>query len=118
MDVALELGLELPGVVESTHYGAPALKLAGHMLACTPVNKSAEPNSLVLAIDLEQRTALLRAHPTQFYITDHYAPHPVVLIRLSKINRVELRRTLRLGWEFVSSGLAGAGAKRRPRRAI
>ena len=103
-DCVLELGLELAGVEQGSYYGAPALKLNGQMLACTPVNKSAEINSAAVAIGFEQRTELLAKHSLLYYVTEHYAPHPVMLVRLSRISRAELRKTLRLSWEFVGSG--------------
>jgi hypothetical protein len=76
------------------------------MLASTPVNKSAEVNSVAVAIDLEHRAALLRKHPARYYIREHYASHPMMLIRLSRISRAELKRTLRLAWDFVSTDRA------------
>ena len=98
-----EVGLKLPDVKESPYYGARALKLRGQMVACTPVNKSAEVNSVVVAMSIERRAALLKKSPMIYYITDHYAPHPTMLIRLSKISRAELDRTLRMAWEFAAS---------------
>jgi hypothetical protein len=112
-DSVIELGLKLPNVTESRYYGARALKVNGNMLACTPVHRSAETNCAVVAMDIERRTTLLRAHPSYYYTTDHYAPHPTVLIRLSAISRIELERTLRAAWEYVSSESA---APKRPRR--
>jgi hypothetical protein len=103
IDSVIELGLKLPGVHESPYYGVWALKLNGRMLACTPVNKSAEINSAVVAMGFEQRGALLKNHPLFYYITDHYAPHPSVLIRLSRMSRADLKRTLRMAWDFLSS---------------
>ena len=100
-DTVRELGLALPDVVDGTAYGAPALKLSGKLLACIPANKSAEPNSIVVHIDPEQRAELLREHPDVYYITDHYAPHPTVLVRLSKITRTDLRELLRDARRFV-----------------
>jgi hypothetical protein len=93
----------MPGVVEDTAYGAPALKLGGKLVACIPVNKSAEANSLAVRIDLEHRAELLRQQPDIYYITDHYAPHPTVLVRLSKIARTDLQELLRDACRFVSS---------------
>jgi hypothetical protein len=110
MDSVIELGLELSGVSESPYYGVRALKLNGRMLACTPVNKSAEVNSAVVAMGFEQRAALLKKHPLLYYITDHYAPHPAMLIRLSRMSRADLERTLRMAWDFVSSEGAATGA--------
>jgi dihydrofolate reductase len=53
MDSAFEVGLKLPDVKESPYYGARALKLNGQMVACTPVNKSAEVNSVVVSRSLK-----------------------------------------------------------------
>jgi hypothetical protein len=100
-DTVRELGLALPDVVEGTAYGAPALKLSGKLLACIPTNKSAEPNSIVVHIDPEQSAELLREHPDIYYITDHYAQHATVLVRLSKITRTDLRELLRDARRFV-----------------
>src|ERR1700733_3900081 len=100
-DTVRELGLALPDVVDGTAYGAPALKLSGKLLACIPASKSAEPNSIVVHIDPEQRAELLREHPDIYYLTDHYAPHPTVLVRLSKITRTDLRELLRDARRFV-----------------
>jgi hypothetical protein len=47
-DAVREFGLALPGVVKSTIYGAPSLKVHNKLLACVPVNKSAEPNCAVI----------------------------------------------------------------------
>jgi hypothetical protein len=96
-----ELGLALPDVVDGTAYGAPALKLDGKLLACIPTNKSAEPNCIVVRIDLEHRAELLRQHPDIYYITDHYAPYPTVLVRLLKITRTDLTELLRDAYRFV-----------------
>ena len=113
-DTVRTLGLSLPDVVDGTAYGAPALKLGGKLLACMPSNKSAEANSIVVRIDLEQRAELLREHPETYYITDHYAPHPTVLVRLSKISRSDLKELLRDACHFVSSSTPkSAGRKTR-----
>ena len=114
LDSVFAAGLKLPDVTESPYYGARALKLKGKMVACTPVNNSAEVNSIVVAMSLERRAALLKKSPSIYYITDHYAPHPSMLIRLSKISRAELERTLRMAREFAASQVA---APRSPRKA-
>jgi len=44
-------------------YASPALKVCGRLLACVPVNKSAEPGSLAVALDPEHRSALLEEAP-------------------------------------------------------
>jgi hypothetical protein len=102
-DTVRELGGALPDVVDGTAYGAPALKLRGKLLACLATNKSADANSILVRIDLEQRAELLRQDPNVYYITDHYAPHPAVLVRLSKIGRSDLRALLSDAHRFVLS---------------
>ena len=54
-------------------------------------------------IDFDQRTALLAEAPEVYYITDHYIPYPMVLVRMSRINRDALRDLLRAGWRFVTA---------------
>jgi hypothetical protein len=99
-DTVRELGLALPDVVDGTAYGSTALKLCGKLLACIPTNKSAEPDSIVVRIDLQRRAELVRQQPDVYYITDHYAPHPTVLVRLSRITRAALRELLRDAHRF------------------
>jgi hypothetical protein len=102
-DAVREIGLTLPDVVEGTMYGAPALKVRGKLLACVPVNRSAEPNCAVFRIDFERRAALIAANPEIYYITDHYAGHPTVLVRLSRIRRDKLRDLLGVALQSVSA---------------
>jgi hypothetical protein len=129
-DTVRKLGLALPDVVDGTAYGAPALKLGGKLLACIPTNKSAESNSIVVHIDIEQRAELLRQQPDIYYITDHYAPHSTVLVRLSRITRADMRELLRDAHRFVmppvpkpaittgrpKSAARQTGVRKRPRK--
>ena len=45
----------LPDVEVTTSWGAPALKVRGKMFVCQAINKQAEPNTLVVRMDLAQR---------------------------------------------------------------
>jgi hypothetical protein len=98
-----EIGLKFPGVEESTTRGAFALKAHGKLLTCQPVHKSAEPGSLAVRIDLDQRAALLAEAPDVYYVTDHYLPYPMVLVRMSRITRDALRDLLSGAYRFVTS---------------
>lgn len=73
-----KIGLALPGVEESTAYGLPALKVQGKLLACVPANPSAEPGSLVVRVDFDDRAELLAAAPDVYYVTDHYLDYSAV----------------------------------------
>jgi hypothetical protein len=117
IDFLIEIGLKLSGVNESPYYGARALKLNGRMLACTAMNKSAEVNSAVVAMGFDRRADLIKKHPLLYYTTDHDAPHPTMLIRLSRISPAALERTLRMAWDFVSSEGAPTPAKQRVSKA-
>jgi hypothetical protein len=54
---------EFPDLHESTMYGSPALKLGKRLVACLAIHRSAEPGSLVVRTDFEQRPALLDDDP-------------------------------------------------------
>src|SRR4051812_5640581 len=88
------LGRQFPDVHESTMYSSPALKLGKRLVACLAIHRSAEPGSLVVRTDFEQRSALLGDDPETYYVTDHYAKHPVVLVRLARVQHDQLRDLL------------------------
>jgi hypothetical protein len=100
-DAVRKIGLALPDVEEGTMYGSPALKLGGRLVACLAVHRSAEPGSLVVRTEFEDRTALLEEDPKTYYLTDHYVNHPVVLVRLSHIGIDQLRDLLASARRFA-----------------
>ncbi len=102
-DTVREIALALPGVVEGTIHGAPSLKVRGRLLACMAINRSAEPNTLAVRIDFDCRAELIAADPSVYYVADHYAKYPTVLVGLSKIDRDALKDLLGMAWRFVSS---------------
>jgi hypothetical protein len=106
-DAVRRIALELPEVEESTAYGSPAFKVRGKLLACIPVNKSAEPESLGVRIDFEQRAELVATAPDVYYFTGHYANYPMVLVRLFRIHPDALRDLLGASWRFVTAKTPG-----------
>jgi hypothetical protein len=104
-DVARSIGAELPHVAVGRG-GRMALRLKGQILACEAIHKSAEPGTLMVRIGSERRDVLLAETPGAFYLTRHYEPHQVVLVRLSQITPADLRGVLKDAWEFVLSGVA------------
>ena len=101
-DTVRDIALMLPGVQESTAYGFPALKVDGKLLACVPANRSAEPASLVVRVDFDDRAELLDADPAVYYVTDHYVGYSAVLVRLSHVNPGALRDLLGMAYKFVT----------------
>jgi hypothetical protein len=112
-DAVREIALGLPGVEEGTAYGSPAFKVDGKMFACLAVNRSAEPNTLVVRMAFDERDDLVAAEPKTYYLTDHYLDYPCVLVRLTRVRHDALRDLLLMGWRFVSAEKSRTVAKRR-----
>jgi len=102
-DAVRKVGSTLPGVEESTAFGAPALKVHGKLLACVPVNRSAEPGSLMVRVGFDDRAELLAAAPDVYYVTDHYLNYTSVLVRLSRVTPDVLRDLLGMAYKFVTA---------------
>jgi len=115
-DLVRQIALALPGVEESTMYGAPAVKLRKKLLACPAIHRSAEPNTLAVRINFEERDELIDADPDIYYLKDHYANYPVVLVRMSRISADALRDLLGMSWQFAKSSTKSKRS-RSPRRA-
>ena len=104
------MGLKHPGVEESTMYGTPALKLGGRLVACIASNKQAEPDTLVVRTDFEQRDMLIAEEPGTYYLKDHYKTFPVVLVRLKRVSADAMRDLISGAVRVVSA----SQTKRRP----
>ena len=111
-DAAIKIGRTLPDVEVTTTWGASALKVRGKMFACVAINKSAEPNSMVVRMDMAQRDLLIEDDPATYYLTDHYVDYPCVVVRLSRVSQAALEDLIRGAHRFV-----GATAKRAKRKA-
>ncbi len=115
-DDVCEIARALPGIEESgsTGRGASSLKIHGKLLACPARHKSAEPDSLVVKIGIDERAKLIAEDPAVYYVTDHYVNYPSVLVRLSRIHRDALRDLVGMAAQFVSR--TTKGKKRNIRR--
>jgi len=101
-DVVSRLALTLRGVTLETKYdGAPVLKLGGAFLAGLASHVSAEPETLIVRMDFDERQLLLDEAPDVYYVTDYYEPHPVVLVRLSRVRQDALRDLLTVSWRLA-----------------
>ena len=104
------VGLTLPDVEATTRYdGSPVLKVHGIFMAGLASHPSAEPATLVVRVAFEEREWLMEDAPDTYYVTDYYRRYPLVLVRLSRLDRDALRDLL-----SVSRRLAAAKARRRP----
>ena len=86
--------------------------MKGQLVACTAINPSAEPNSLMVCIDFPARDALLEKQPDIYYMTSHYRGYATVLVRLAKIGRSELRNLLEQAVQFVGTQQTKKTAKK------
>jgi len=95
----LALALQLPGVEESRSYGTPAIKVNGKLLARL---RSEAEGGLAIHCEMLDREMLMAADPEVFYITDHYADYPMVLINLSKLRWEAMPGLLEQAWRMVA----------------
>jgi hypothetical protein len=108
------IGLALPDVEASTRYdGSPVLKAGGRFMAGMATHPSAEPDTLVVRCGFEERERFLEDAPETYYITDYYGSYPIVLARLSRLDRDALRDLLSVSWRLA---LAKTRKRRRTRR--
>lgn len=99
-DELCELALALPGVEAGKSYGTPALKVKGKLL----VRLWEDGETVVLHVPFDEREILLAADPDVFFLTDHYAGYPTVLVRLAKVRRDQLADLLELSWRSQAPG--------------
>ena len=90
--------LPLPGVVESTSYRTPAFKVGGKLLA----RLREDGEDLVVRASFEERELLISAAPDVYHVTDHYAGHPWVLVRLARVKAADLARLAEQAWRSLA----------------
>lgn len=101
-DRVKSVGLALPGVEATIRYnGTPVLKAFGCFMAGLATHPSAEPDTLVVRTAIEERQWLLDEAPDIYYITGYYEKYPLVLVRLSRIDRDSLRDLLSVSWRLT-----------------
>ena len=91
-----EIAWLLPGAEEGTSYGTPAFKVKGKLF----VRLHQDGDAIVVRIEPAERTMRMQADPNAFFITDHYAPHPWMLVRLSAVRKDDLGDILEGSWRL------------------
>jgi hypothetical protein len=88
---ARKIALSITGTLEGPYFGRPAIFL-GEEYLCRVHDKEA---AVVLRSgSMEMREVMLEAEPKLFYITDHYKSFPVILARLSALDKKTLKELL------------------------
>lgn len=95
---ALALGLGLPRVEETTSWGQPTIKAHGKVwLFWSPGE-----NCPVLKTLPGDREMLIEGDPETFYVTPHYQPHDLVLIRKNAFDLEWTKAYLQKTWEWMA----------------
>ena len=116
-DDVREIAMSMPDVEEVTAYGMPAFKTGKTRFAGLPIPRpDVQPNSLGVPMSFEERARLLAGRPDLYYLTDHFAKYPAVLVRLSNVNRAELREILSAAWHYAMEHQTSARPPRRRAR--
>jgi hypothetical protein len=101
-----ELALALPDVVDSSTLRGIQFKARGKLLACKAINRSAEPESLMVRVGAAEQDRLIATLPDACYLTPHYRIYESILVRMAHIDRKALQGILALAWKFVTSAPA------------
>ncbi len=92
------IALSLPKTEERSCYGTPGFYVGKKIFA----RLLEDGDSIVLKIDYDRRDVLMKADPQAYFITEHYRKHPMMIVRLSAVERADLRELLEGAWEIVS----------------
>ena len=111
-DIVRDLGLAFPRAKETRYYKMPALEVDGEVFVVQTSHRSADPNSISVAIGFERREKLIANNPRVFYLRPHYESYPVVLVRLDQIDCAGLNEVLRSAYNAVVSGKVKIGRSR------
>jgi hypothetical protein len=113
-EIVKAVGLTLPDVEATTKYdGSPVLKLDGCFMAGLATHVSAEPDTLVVRFGCEEREWLMADAPETYYLTDYYRSYPLLLVRLSRVNRDALHDLLSVSWRLTSLKVPNRSRSRR-----
>jgi hypothetical protein len=86
-DIVRTIGLTMPDVEAGVKYdGSPVLKAGGAFMAGLALDRSTEPDTLVVRVGFEEREGLLEDAPDVYYLTEYHKRHPVVLVRLRRVD--------------------------------
>jgi hypothetical protein len=94
------IGTRLPGVEVGTSYGTAALRVRGKGMC----RLRSDPDALVIRVaDMGEREALLQGDPDVFFSTPHYDGWPYVLVRLERVDPVELGELVEDAWRLFAA---------------
>lgn len=98
-DTVRRLALALPNVEEGTSYGTPALKVRGKLF----VRLHQDLDKIVLKMPFDRREEMMASDPQTYFITEHYAEHPYILVSLARVRADALPDLLNLAYRATTS---------------
>ena len=82
-------------------------------MAGLATHRSAERDTLVVRVAFEDREWLIEDAPESYYLTDYYRSYPLVLVRLSRVDRDALSDLLSVSWHLTSAKARNRARSRR-----
>ena len=98
IDTVRELALALPEVTEGVCFGTPAFYVRKKFFA----RLREDGDTLAIKVDYGEREFWMLAKPETFFLTDHYVGYPMMLVRLSTVQRDDLQTLLSQAWRMVA----------------
>jgi len=92
-----EIALALPDVQTKPCYGTQAYYVRRRLFA----RMLEDDDLVVIKADPDRREVLTSAQPEKFFVTDHYRNHPMMIVRLSSVDRSELQELLQEAREYA-----------------
>lgn len=90
-------GCKLPEVEEGTWFRTPCLRVRKKSFC----RMKEDGETLVMrVVDLEDKDALLRSDPEVFFTTPHYDGYAYVLVRLERVDLVQLVELIEDAWRL------------------
>jgi len=90
--------LRFPGTEESVSYGTPSFKVKTALLC------RLWEDGETLVIHTDDRDEWTKGDKEDvFYVTEHYANYPYVLVRLKKIKKKKLKELLMKSWKEIAT---------------
>ncbi len=106
----LKVVLALPGTEASPGPGTlwlrgtavfetPSVRVCGKILSRW---RTEAEGALAIRCDFLDRQILLQVQPDVFFLTDHYAHYPMILMRMERVSSAVLTDVIERAWRFVA----------------
>lgn len=88
-----------PWIRGTTVFETPSVRVCGKLLSRW---RTEAEGALAIRCDFLDRQILLQAQPDVFWLTDHYARHPMILMRMERASATVLTDVIERAWRLVA----------------